>query len=177
MPKRRPRADSGLSDLSLKLFLLNTQIATLAHDSLLEILLGLTVLQEFVVVKKKIEGLASRVASMDALFEAPPGDVAELRRRDGVIWYGAIPHSRWVLTPSSEFKGIEGQLRSLSREPGPQWLIDHAQQDEEVFVLLEDLREAIFRYQVCSWNATFSNSNEYTRWCNRKELAARESNR
>ena len=148
MSKKRPRADSGLSDLSLKPFLLNTQVATLAHDSLLEILLGLTVLQEFVVVKKKIEGLASRVASMDAHFEGPPGDVAERRRRGGVIRYGVIPHSRSMLTPFSELKVIEGKLRSLSRGPGPQWLIDHTKDDEDVFGLLEDLREAIFLYQV-----------------------------
>ena len=146
--KRRSRSVSGLSDLSLKLFPLNTQIATLAHESLLEILLGLTVLQDFVVAKKKVEGLASRVASMDARFEGPPGDVAERRRRGGVIRYGVILHPRSVLTPFSEFKLIERKLRSLSRGPEPQRLIDHTKDDEEVFGLLEDLREAIFLYQV-----------------------------
>ena len=85
---------------------------------------------------------------MDALFDGPPGDVEERRRRDEVIWYGVISHSRSVLTPVSELKGIEGQLRSLSRGPEPQWLIDHAKDDEDVFGLLEDLREAIFLYQV-----------------------------
>ena len=85
---------------------------------------------------------------MDALFDGPPGDVEERRRRDEVIWYGVISHSRSVLTPVSELKGIEGQLRSLSRGPEPQWLIDHAKDDEDVFGLLEDLREAIFLYQL-----------------------------
>ena len=87
---------------------------------------------------------------MDALFALPPGDMPELRRREEVIRYDLIPRSCSVLTHFSELKDIEGQLRSLSKEPGPQWLIDHTQRDEDVFRLLEDLREAIFRYRVCS---------------------------
>ncbi|KAF9786393.1 hypothetical protein BJ322DRAFT_784345 [Thelephora terrestris] len=71
---------------------------------------------------------------MDAFFAIPPGDVAELRRREEVI---------------RELKEIEGRLRSLSKDPYPsQWLIDHAKQDGGVFNLLEDLREAIFHYQM-----------------------------
>ena len=39
-------------------------------------------------------------------------------------------------------------LRSLSEKPGLQRLADHSQDDEEVFRLLEDLREAIDNYKV-----------------------------
>lgn len=122
----------------------------LAHGSPLEIPLVLTALQDFSGVITKVKGLASRVALMDALFEAPPGDIAEQRHRDKVIRYGVIPHSCSVLTPRSELEDAEGQLRSLSKEPGLQWHIDHTQHNEDVVWHLEEIREAIFCYQVCS---------------------------
>lgn len=71
-----------------------------AHDSLLEILFWLTTQQGFSIAKK-VEGLISRVASMDALFAIPPGDVAELRRREEVIRYDVVPPSDSVLTLAS----------------------------------------------------------------------------
>ena len=80
----------------------------------------------------------------------PPGHMDEKRRRDRVIQYDMIPLPRPVLTTSSELEGIEGQLLSLSVEPGFQCLLNHTQHSEDVSRLLEDLREAIFRYQVCS---------------------------
>ena len=46
--------------------------------------------------------------------------------------------------------GIEGQLRSWSKNPRPQQPADRAQDDEVVTGLLEDLRESISDYQVCS---------------------------
>ena len=51
-------------------------------------------------------------------------------------------------TPSRKFKDIEGQLQSLSEKPGLQRFVDHAQDDEEVSGLIEDLRETISDYQV-----------------------------
>ena len=94
--------------------------------------------------------LLSRVASLDELFAAPPNGLADQRRRDQVIRYGIVPPLRSVLTLSSELKGIEENLRSLSEEPELPWVINHAQHDEDVSRLLEDLRDAVFRYQVCS---------------------------
>ncbi|KAF9786423.1 hypothetical protein BJ322DRAFT_786856 [Thelephora terrestris] len=89
--------------------------------------------EESAAVEKTIEGLLSRVTSMDALFSTLPGDVAEQRRRDEVI---------------RELKGIEGKLQSLTEEPGSSWPINHAKHDEDVFSLLEDLREVILCYQM-----------------------------
>jgi len=43
------------------------------------------------VVGGKIDGLLSRIATLEGLFETPPGDVAEQRRRDGLIRYVIIP--------------------------------------------------------------------------------------
>ncbi|KAF9777553.1 hypothetical protein BJ322DRAFT_1096259 [Thelephora terrestris] len=89
--------------------------------------------EEAIAVENKVEVLLSCAASLDALFATSPGEAAERRRRDEA---------------KREIKIIEGKLRSLSEGPGPQWLIDHAQHDEGVFSLLEDLRETIFGYQV-----------------------------
>ena len=41
------------------------------------------------------------------------------------------------------------QLRSLKEKSTLQQFVDHAQDDEDVSGLLEDIREAISDYQVC----------------------------
>jgi len=51
-------------------------------------------------------------------------------------------------TPSRKFEDIERQLRTLSEKPGLRRFADHAQDDEEVSGLIEDLRETISDYQV-----------------------------
>ena len=72
---------------------------------------------------------------------------------------------------------IEEKLRLLPEEPGLPWLIDHAKQDEDVFSLLEDLRESIFQYQVCSQSATLPGDvNKDSRWSGKRELATKHSN-
>ncbi|KAF9642143.1 hypothetical protein BDM02DRAFT_2540684 [Thelephora ganbajun] len=81
----------------------------------------------------KIKYLLSRVVALERRFYSRPDDVAEQRRRDKLI---------------REFGRIEGQLRFLSKGPEPERLAGHAQHSEEVYGLLEDLREAIFDYQM-----------------------------
>ena len=48
-------------------------------------------LQESVSVGNKVEVLLQRIASLEALFATPPGDVDEQRRRYDLIWYVVIP--------------------------------------------------------------------------------------
>ncbi|KAF9642315.1 hypothetical protein BDM02DRAFT_2348566 [Thelephora ganbajun] len=81
----------------------------------------------------KIEYLLSRVVALEERFYSRPDDVAEQRCRDKLI---------------REFGRIERQLRSLSEKPEPEQLAGHAQYGEEVYGFLEDLREAIFDYQM-----------------------------
>ncbi|KAF9643302.1 hypothetical protein BDM02DRAFT_3273116 [Thelephora ganbajun] len=81
----------------------------------------------------KIECLLSRVVALEERFYSLPGNVEEQRRRDKLI---------------REFGRIEGQLRSLSERPEPEQLAERAQYSEEVYGLLEDLRETIFDYQM-----------------------------
>ena len=59
----------------------------------------------------------------------------------------SLPQCR-VLTSYSELDGIEGQLRSLYGRS--QRRADTVEGDGNTLRLLEDLQEAIFRYQVCS---------------------------
>jgi len=54
------------------------------------------------------------------------------------------------LSPSSKLEDIGGKLRSLCAKSNLQRFADHVQDDEDVAGLLEDLREAISDYQVCS---------------------------
>ncbi|KAF9786370.1 hypothetical protein BJ322DRAFT_1140245, partial [Thelephora terrestris] len=89
--------------------------------------------EESIAVVTKIEGLLSRVALIDALFATPPGNAPELRCRDEVI---------------RNLKAIEERLRSYAEEPGLQWFVDHVKHDEDVYRVLEDLRETIFQYQM-----------------------------
>jgi hypothetical protein len=66
--------------------------------------------------------------------------VEELKCRDELIQYVDIHPLNLTLTSSSEFGRIEAGLRSLAEQPEPS--------AEEFSCLLEDLREAIFKYQV-----------------------------
>ncbi|KAF9644990.1 hypothetical protein BDM02DRAFT_3121009 [Thelephora ganbajun] len=91
--------------------------------------------QGTVVIGNKIEDLLSRIVALEERFYSRPDDVEEQRRRRGLI---------------RKFRGIEGQLRSLSEKHGVRRLVDHIQDDEEVSGLLEDIREIISDYQVCS---------------------------
>jgi hypothetical protein len=52
--------------------------------------------------------------------------------------------------PPSKFEDIERQLRPLSKKSGMRQLADHVQGVKEVYGLLEDLRETVSDYQVCS---------------------------
>ncbi|KAF9642638.1 WD40 repeat-like protein [Thelephora ganbajun] len=81
----------------------------------------------------KIEYLLSRVVALEERFYSHPDDVVEQRHRGKLI---------------REFGRIEGQLRFLSKKPGPEQLAGHTRYSEEVYRLLEDLREAIFDYQM-----------------------------
>ena len=45
-------------------------------------------------------------------------------------------------------KGIERQLRFLSERPEPEQSAESVQDDQNLFVLLEDLQEAISHHQV-----------------------------
>jgi len=62
--------------------------------SLLTIIPWLTHLQETVAIRNKIDDLFSRMAVLEPLFTALPSDVAEQRRRSGLIRYALIPPSR-----------------------------------------------------------------------------------
>ena len=52
--------------------------------------------------------------------------------------------------PPRKLKDIEEQLRSLHGKPTLLRLADNAQDREDVNRLLEDLREAVNEYMVCS---------------------------
>ena len=53
-------------------------------------------------------------------------------------------------SPARKLKNIEERLRSSSEKLASSKLVDRVQGDEEVLQHLEDLREAIFDYQVRS---------------------------
>ncbi|KAF9645847.1 hypothetical protein BDM02DRAFT_3262668 [Thelephora ganbajun] len=89
--------------------------------------------QETVAIRNRTEDLLSRIAALEERFYSRPDDVEEQRRRDKLI---------------REFGRIEGQLRSLSEKPEPEQLAKHTQYNGEVYGFLEDLREAIFGYQM-----------------------------
>ena len=120
------------------------------YDLLLNIHLLQARLQETVAVGGKIDGLLSRIAALEELFATPPGDVAEQRRRDGLIRYVVIPLLTWCSVPSSSFKDIEGRLRPLSERSRVQQLAEHVQENETISGLLEDLQEDINNYRVRS---------------------------
>ncbi|KAF9646350.1 hypothetical protein BDM02DRAFT_246803 [Thelephora ganbajun] len=90
-------------------------------------------------VGNKIADLLSRIEALEAGFATLPGNVVEQRRRSELI---------------RKFRGIEGQLRSLSEKPILQRLADHVQDGEEVSGLLEDIREIISDYQMTHQMAT-----------------------
>ena len=103
-----------------------------------------------------------------------------MRTDVGIKSYGMIdtlPFTFGADTSSSELEGIEGRLRSLSEEPGFQCLIDRPQHEKDVSGLLEDLRESIFRYQVCSCGDAFYNANEDRRWRDKHNFATKNSAR
>ncbi|KAF9644130.1 hypothetical protein BDM02DRAFT_3272647 [Thelephora ganbajun] len=89
--------------------------------------------QETVAVGNRIENILSRILILEEHFYSRPDDVEEQRHRNKLI---------------REFGRIEGELRSLSEKPEPEQLAKHAQYREEVYRLLEDLRETIFDYQM-----------------------------
>ncbi|KAF9643641.1 hypothetical protein BDM02DRAFT_3191378 [Thelephora ganbajun] len=90
-------------------------------------------------VGNKIADLLSRIGALEAHFVMLPGNVVEQRRRSELI---------------RKFRGIEGQLRSLSEKSILQRLADHVQDGEEVSELLEDIRETISDYQMTHQMAT-----------------------
>ncbi|KAF9644549.1 hypothetical protein BDM02DRAFT_3121687 [Thelephora ganbajun] len=88
----------------------------------------------------KIADLLSRIEAPEACFAALPGNAVEQRRRGELI---------------RKFRGIEGQLRSLSEKSMLQRLADHVQDDEEVSELIEDAQEIIFDYQMAQQTAMY----------------------
>ncbi|KAF9643956.1 hypothetical protein BDM02DRAFT_1270605 [Thelephora ganbajun] len=89
--------------------------------------------QETVGIGNKIEVLLSRVVALEERFYSRPDDVEEQRRRSELI---------------CKFGSTEGQLRSLSEKPRLGKLTEQVQDNEEVYGLLEDLRENISDYQM-----------------------------
>ena len=62
-----------------------------AYDSLLDVLLCRTQLQETAAIRNEIEDILSRVFVLEKRFATPPGDVGEQRRRSELIRYVVIP--------------------------------------------------------------------------------------
>ena len=94
--------DSALSKPPWKTFI---PITKFAYNLLPKILFVLTHLQETVAVRNKIENLLSRIAALEELFATHPGDVADLKRRDELIRYAAIPFLGSVLSSFQEARG------------------------------------------------------------------------
>jgi hypothetical protein len=67
-------------------------------------------------------------------------------------------------------------LRSLSEKLELHPLADHAQDDEDVFGLLEDLQKTVFDYQVCSRLDALSGVNKHNRWYNKRRLMIKDQN-
>ena len=69
-----------------------------------------------------------------------------------INFYGVLSFPIWIWhsSPTSKFKGTINQLQSLKKKSSLRRFADHVQDDEDVAGLLEDIREAIFDYQVCS---------------------------
>ncbi|KAF9642095.1 hypothetical protein BDM02DRAFT_2703619, partial [Thelephora ganbajun] len=101
--------------------------------SLKDVLGTISAVYKAATVGNKIEVLLSRIEALEARFATPPGNVAEQRRRSELI---------------RKFRGIEGQLWTLSEKRGPRQLGEHVQDDEGASGLLEDLREIISAYQM-----------------------------
>ncbi|KAF9644720.1 hypothetical protein BDM02DRAFT_3174221 [Thelephora ganbajun] len=96
--------------------------------------------KEPVVVRNKIEDLLSCIEALGARFATPPGNVVEQKRRREVI---------------RRFGCIEGQLRSLFEKLRLRRPVDHVQDNEDVFELLEDIRETISDYQMAQQIAAY----------------------
>ena len=60
-------------------------ITKFAHNSPLEVCLGLTYLQEAVAIRNKVENLLSYTTVLEVSFATCPSDVAEQRRRTELI--------------------------------------------------------------------------------------------
>ena len=58
----------------------------------------LTNIQRSTAVGDKIDVLFSHIVVLEKYFDSPPSDVAELRRRDGLIQYDVVPSLWAVLT-------------------------------------------------------------------------------
>ena len=102
-------------------------------------------------METKLEVILPRIAALEGHFDSRPSDVAEQRRRDELIQYVTMLTSYGTaLTPSSQLRRFEEQLRSWFKEQESQGLTDHAQGDSGVFGRLEDIQEAILNYQVRS---------------------------
>ena len=108
-------------------------------------------MQEAAAVRNKIEYLLSRINALEELFATRPENVADQRRRNGLIWYAILSHELEIprQVPSSMFKDIEGQLQS-SYEKSRQWQPEDPQDRDEFSGPLEDLQEAISDYKVRS---------------------------
>ncbi|KAF9777503.1 hypothetical protein BJ322DRAFT_1096406 [Thelephora terrestris] len=89
-------------------------------------------------VRNKIKVLLSRITSLGQLFAKRPDNLVDQRRRDELF---------------RELQGIEGNLRPLYESLELQRLTDHIQ---DVLKLLEDLHEAVFRYQM-AWQTAVNN--------------------
>ena len=84
-------------------------------NSLLDIPVRLTSLQESVAVGNKVMLLLSHIASLDALFATPPGDVPELRRRDELILYVMSSLCQPVLSSFQRTQGLREEIAIIVR--------------------------------------------------------------
>lgn len=74
----------------------------------------------------------------------------EQRRRSEVIQYARHPCYIHRSLPFRKLKDIEEELRLFPAKSEPHQLASPIKGNEQVSGLLEDLREAVFAYQVCS---------------------------
>ena len=94
-------------------------IVKFAYDSLLKIRLRLTHLQETVADRNTVEGLLPRMAVLEARFATCPGDTAEQRRRNELIWHVVVPRSDLILISFQHVQGHRRTAGAFIREARP----------------------------------------------------------
>ncbi|KAF9646646.1 YVTN repeat-like/Quino protein amine dehydrogenase [Thelephora ganbajun] len=104
--------------------------------------------QGTIAIGNKVEVLLSRIVALEERFDSRPDGVEELRRRDRLI---------------RELGHIEGKLRLLSQKPEPGQPAKRVHDNEEVYGLFEDLREAIFDYQKVQQTAIHDQGRKLTK--------------
>lgn len=67
-------------------------------------------------MENKIKLLFSHVVALEERFGSPPGDVAELRRRDRLIQYVVTPLPSFTML--NPFQRVQGHRGTIVREAG-----------------------------------------------------------